>query len=122
MIYRTGRSLKLIATYAALAFMLVASVFLTVFEFSPAAAEQAQRTTGTEEHDALFGALQAAKSEREARQIEDQIWRHWMAAAPDAETGRLLRDAMDRRESFDLEGAHLILTEAIERSPDTNRR
>lgn len=118
MIYLSDQSLRQSLANTILAFFFAASAFLVVLAFTPETAAQVQQTRSAAEREALFDTLKTARSEHEAQQIEDQIWRHWMAAAPDAETGRLLRDAMNRRESYDLEGARLILNDAIERSPD----
>lgn len=118
MTYLPGDTLRRSFAYTTMSLLFAASTCLAVMAFPPVTTAQTQQTTGTAEREALFNALESASSEHEARQIEDQIWRHWMAAAPDAETGRLLRDAMNRRESYDLEGARLILNDAIERAPD----
>ena len=44
------------------------------------------------------------------------IWRVWMQA-PDARTGELVREAMARREVYDLAGAKSLLDEAADRAP-----
>lgn len=72
---------------------------------------------GAGAHDRLFEALKAAPDEATARAIEDRIWRIWMQA-PDERTGELVREAMARREVYDLAGAKSLLDEAAARAPD----
>ncbi|WP_417669902.1 tetratricopeptide repeat protein [Roseibium sp.] len=67
--------------------------------------------------DDLFAALKAAQEETAAREIEHQIWQHWLDSSPDAETRQLIDKAMSRREQYDFEGARLLLNEAVEQSP-----
>ncbi|MEX6508011.1 hypothetical protein [Jiella sp. M17.18] len=67
--------------------------------------------------DRLFEALRSARSEAAARAAESAIWQMWMQA-PDTETGRLLAEAMRRRESYDFAGARELLDEAVARAPN----
>lgn len=84
----------------------------------PSAGEGAAKAdAGAGADDRLFEALKAAPDERAARVIEDRIWRFWMQA-PDARTGELVREAMARREVYDLAGAKSLLDEAAARAPD----
>lgn len=68
--------------------------------------------------DALFDALKSAKTEAEARLVEDQIWWFWLGEAPDTETRHLVDEAMRKRDSYDFEGARLLLNDAVKRAPD----
>lgn len=68
--------------------------------------------------DALFAALKAAASEREARAIEAEIWEGWIDAAPTPEINAMTREAMDKRASYDFEGARVLLNEVVARAPD----
>ena len=72
----------------------------------------------SDEKDALFDALKSAKTEAEARLIEDSIWWYWLGEAPDTETRHLVDEAMRKRDGYDFEGARLLLNDAIERAPD----
>ncbi len=72
----------------------------------------------SEEKDALFAALKSAKTEQEARLVEDQIWWFWLGEAPDTETRHLVDEAMRKRDSYDFEGARLLLNDAVKRAPD----
>jgi len=73
--------------------------------------------TYADENDRLFGFLGAAKTEAEARSIEDEIWRHWFLA-PDAKAAELMGRAMERRRNYDFAGAVEILDELIAANPD----
>lgn len=66
----------------------------------------------------LFAALKNAATEAEGRAAEAAIWRHWMQAAPDAATRRLVEEAMDRRGSYDFAGARALLDAAVAAAPD----
>ncbi|WP_346894318.1 tetratricopeptide repeat protein [uncultured Roseibium sp.] len=72
----------------------------------------------SDDKDALFDALKSAKTEAEARLIEDSIWWFWLDEAPDTETRHLVDEAMRKRDGYDFEGARLLLNDAIERAPD----
>ncbi len=66
----------------------------------------------------LFATLKNAATEAEGRAAEAAIWRHWMEAAPDAATRRLVEEAMDRRGSYDFAGARALLDTAVAAAPD----
>ena len=72
----------------------------------------------SDDKDALFDALKSAKTEAEARLIEDRIWWFWLGEAPDTETRHLVDEAMRKRDGYDFEGARLLLNDAIECAPD----
>lgn len=80
----------------------------------PAEAERSLHPTETR----LFAALKNAATEAEGRAAESAIWRHWMQAAPDAATRRLVEEAMDRRGSYDFAGARALLDAAVAAAPD----
>ena len=73
--------------------------------------------TYADENDRLFGFLGAAKTEAEARSIEDEIWRHWFLA-PDTKAAELMRQAMEKRSNYDFAGAVALLDELIAANPD----
>ena len=79
---------------------------------------EAPSKPGAQLHDRLFIALKAATSEAEGRAIENEIWRFWLAEAPDSETRALIEDAMTKRGVYDTEGAEALLDEAIAKSPN----
>jgi len=68
--------------------------------------------------DALFAALKTAANERAARAIEAEIWEGWIDAAPTPEINAMTRAAMDKRASYDFEGARIVLNEVVARAPD----
>ncbi|GAB4543667.1 MAG: hypothetical protein Tsb0019_42470 [Roseibium sp.] len=69
------------------------------------------------ERDALFDALKNAPSEIEAEKIEDEIWKSWLAEAPTADIRTKVDTAMERRDSYDLQGAKDLLDEVVEEAP-----
>ncbi|MEQ9836944.1 MAG: hypothetical protein RLN64_09970 [Roseitalea porphyridii] len=69
------------------------------------------------EGDRLFAFLARARTEAEARAMEDEIWRHWMRA-PDAAAAELMAKAMERRTSYDLAGAVAILDDLVVLAPE----
>ncbi|MCB8837814.1 tetratricopeptide repeat protein [Aurantimonas sp. VKM B-3413] len=99
-----------------LALLLVAALLPLPGAAQPAGSGPSASTVDRTERARLFEALRAAPNERAARVLEDAIWRLWMVA-PDTETGRLLKAAMSRRESYDFAGARELLDKAAERAP-----
>lgn len=65
----------------------------------------------------LFAALAAAPTEAQGRAVEDEMWRFWLALAPDPDTRKLVDRAMSLRESYDLAGAEALLDDAVARAP-----
>jgi tetratricopeptide (TPR) repeat protein len=82
-----------------------------------AAALRGESQAHEAEGDRLFRFLAMARTEADARAVEDEIWRHWMLA-PNAEAGELMARAMDRRRNFDLAGGVAVLDELIALAPD----
>ena len=82
----------------------------------PAEAE-APANPGEVLHDRLFAALKAARNEAEGQAIENEIWRFWLADAPDSATRSLVDEAMKKRGVYDTEGAEALLDEAVAKSP-----
>jgi tetratricopeptide (TPR) repeat protein len=78
---------------------------------------QAQNQTAAREREALFAALATAKTEPEAREIEDRIWQFWLRA-PDEESQRLLDAAIQAQRRMDYAWALHHLAELIKRAPD----
>jgi tetratricopeptide (TPR) repeat protein len=64
----------------------------------------------------LFAELSAAKSDAEARQVEDRIWEIWLTA-PDAESQSLLEESKQAQNTFDYQSALAALGKLIERAP-----
>lgn len=85
---------------------------------APLAERTAKARPGAQLHDRLFVALKAARSEADGRAIENEIWRFWLAEAPDSETRALIDEAMKKRGVYDTEGAEALLDDAISKSPN----
>ncbi|WP_224406922.1 tetratricopeptide repeat protein [Afifella sp. IM 167] len=69
------------------------------------------------ELDRLFAMLAKARSEPEARQIENRIWQAWMVG-PDRRTSEMMQDAMKARSDFDYDKALSIIEEVIKMEPE----
>lgn len=65
----------------------------------------------------LFSALKSATSEKEARQIEHEIWQYWLDLAPEPEIRAMVDQGMRHRSSYDFEAAEKILDKAVEVAP-----
>ncbi len=118
---RVAKSMRSLSCVAALL------LALPLVALGPAAATTTQGDHGltlqgdpaqrAQEHDQLFEALAAAKSEDEARTIADQIWHFWFRP-PSAEAGTLMSQAMERRQAYDLAGGVAILDKLVVLAPD----
>lgn len=65
----------------------------------------------------LMHQLPDSANERAARQITNQMWEIW-ATAPDAHAQDLLDEGMQRRSSYDFDGAITAFTALIDYCPD----
>jgi tetratricopeptide (TPR) repeat protein len=86
------------------------------------AAESPQSATpagelARERRTELFAALASAKTEADAREIEDKIWTLWLTP-PDEEGKRLLEESRQAQLRFDYGSALAALTKLTERAPD----
>jgi tetratricopeptide (TPR) repeat protein len=101
----------------------LAALLALACAFPPAARAQSPSTppgtseSAAKERAALFAELAAAKSEPEARQIEERIWNFWFRA-PDAESQRLLDLSKYAQLKFDYGNAFARLDELIKHAPD----
>jgi tetratricopeptide (TPR) repeat protein len=77
----------------------------------------AASASAAQERAALFAALAAARSEPEARRIEDRIWKFWLTA-PDAKAQSLMDETKKEMAQFNYVGALADLDELIRRAPD----
>ncbi len=97
------------------------SLFVAVLRPLPGLAEDAgirgAAAAYAAEGDRLFAFLEKARTEDEARAMEDEIWHHWMLA-PDAASADLMKQAMERRRDYDLAGAVGILDKLVALAPD----
>ncbi len=67
--------------------------------------------------DSLFMDLKHASSEAEARKLEQVIWRQWMLSG-DEKIDELMQQAMQKRRSYDFNGAVEVLNKVIKQKPD----
>ncbi len=72
--------------------------------------------SAAEERAALFAALAAAKSDAEARQIEDRIWAFWRSFADD-QSRQLLEQSKEAQLRFDYDEAIIYLKELVKHAP-----
>ena len=83
----------------------------------PDGAVQSSETTRADLREKLFTALKNARTELEARQIEDEIWRFWIQG-PDPQASEQISGIFAARRVYDLEKALRIANELTERLPD----
>ena len=69
-----------------------------------------------EERAKLFAELAAAKSDAEAREIEDRIWTFWRSFADD-ESKQLLEQSRQAQLRFDYDEAILYMKELVKHAP-----
>ena len=69
------------------------------------------------EREALFAALAAAKSDFEARAVEDRLWKFWLTP-PDEESRKLLEASRRANLEFNYNLSILNLKELTEHAPD----
>ena len=67
--------------------------------------------------DSLFMDLKHASSEKEARKLEQVIWKQWMLSGDDA-IDELMQEALQKRRSYDFNGAIEVLNKVIKNKPD----
>ncbi|WP_420407184.1 tetratricopeptide repeat protein [Hoeflea sp.] len=94
------------------AFLLQFTVLIGV-ALKPALAAE----TGDDIKARLFAALKNATTEKEARQIEHEIWQYWLDLAPEPEIRAMVDQGMRHRSSYDFEAAEKVLDEAVESAP-----
>lgn len=90
--------------------------------FAAAAADDAALLRGdpatyAKEGDQLFDLLATAKTEGDARVVEDEIWHHWFLP-PDPEAAGLMAQALEKRSAYDYAGAVEVLDKLIAANPD----
>ncbi|SFJ00917.1 tetratricopeptide repeat protein [Jannaschia pohangensis] len=71
----------------------------------------------TAQMDDLLAQMQTIETDREAREISNQMWEVWIEA-PDDAAQTLLDEGMDRRAVYDLEGAVTAFDALVEYCPD----
>jgi tetratricopeptide (TPR) repeat protein len=94
----TGRTCAVVLAIAALLWVL-ASATLRAAEPTPLPPAVGVTGSTAEERAALFAALAAAKSDAEAREIEDRLWTFWRGLADD-ESRQLLEKSHEAQLRF----------------------
>lgn len=97
----------------------------TVLMIAPLSAQEPQAPaeppglseSAARERAALFAELANAKTEPEAREIEERLWNFWFKA-PDAESQRLMNETKKAMVKSDYGGALTLLNQVIEHVPD----
>ena len=67
--------------------------------------------------DLLFDSLKNVTSEQDARKIENEIWKTWLRSG-DEKIDELMKEALRKRRSYNLNGALNILNQVIKVKPD----
>ncbi len=96
--------------------ILAAAPFSAIAQSSDGAVESGEATRATL-RDKLFTALKNARTELEARQIENEIWQFW-SQGPDPQATKQISGIFAARRAYDLKKALRIANELTERLPD----
>jgi tetratricopeptide (TPR) repeat protein len=96
--------------------LMLASATLRAAEPAPLPPAAALSESAAKERVALFAALAAAKSDAEAREIEERLWTFWRSLA-DEQSRQLLEQSREAQLRFDYAEALLYNKEAVKRAP-----
>ena len=96
--------------------LVVVSATLHAAEPAPLAPATGLSDSAAKERAALFAALAAAKSDAEAREIEERLWTFWRSFADD-ESRQLLEHSREAQLRFDYAEALLYNKEAVKHAP-----
>jgi tetratricopeptide (TPR) repeat protein len=102
--------------FAAALLLVLASATLRAAEPAPLPPAAALSESAAKERSALFAALAAAKSDAEAREIEERLWTFWRGLA-DEQSRQLLEQSREAQLRFDYAEALLYNKEAVKRAP-----
>ena len=100
------------------AVLLLALATATLHAAEPASLPPAVGVSGeaAKERAALFAELAAAKSDAEAREVEDRLWTFWRSLADD-ESRQLLEQSHEAQLRFDYAEALIYNKAVVERAP-----
>jgi len=101
---------------AAALLLMLAGASLRAAEPSPIPPAVGSSDSAAKERAALFTALAAAKSDAEAREIEDRLWTFWRSSADDY-ARQLLQESHDAQLRFDYDEATLYMKELVKHAP-----
>jgi tetratricopeptide (TPR) repeat protein len=96
--------------------LMLANVTLRAAEPAPLPPAVGLSESAAKERTALFAALAAAKSDAEAREIEERLWTFWRGLA-DEQSRQLLEQSREAQLRFDYAEALLYNKEAVKRAP-----
>jgi tetratricopeptide (TPR) repeat protein len=94
----------------------LASATLRAAEPAPLPPAVGLSESAAKERAALFAALAVAKSDAEAREIEERLWTFWRSLADD-ESRRLLEQSREAQLRFDYAEALLYNREVVKHAP-----
>jgi tetratricopeptide (TPR) repeat protein len=96
--------------------LMLAGATLRAAEPAPLPPAVGLSQSAAEERAALFAALAAAKSDAEAREIEERLWTFWRSLADD-ESRQLLEQSRDAQLRFDYAEALLYNNAVVKHAP-----
>ena len=101
---------------AAALLLVLASTALRATEPAPLPPAVGLSQSAAKDRAALFAALAAAKSDAEAREVEERLWTFWRSLADD-ESRQLLEQSRQAQLRFDYAEALLYNKEVVKRAP-----
>jgi tetratricopeptide (TPR) repeat protein len=96
--------------------LMLASAALRAAEPAPLPPAVGLSESAAKERAVLFAALAAAKSDTEAREVEDRLWTFWRSLADD-ESRQLLEQSREAQLRFDYDEALLYNKEVVRHAP-----
>jgi tetratricopeptide (TPR) repeat protein len=96
--------------------LMLASATLRAAEPAPPPPAVGLNESAAKERAALFAALAAAKSDAEAREVEERLWTFWRGLADDG-SRQLLEQSREAQLRFDYAEALLYNKEVVKRAP-----
>jgi tetratricopeptide (TPR) repeat protein len=96
--------------------LMLASATLRAAEPAPLPPAVGLSESAARERTALFAALAAAKSDAEAREIEERLWNFWRSLADD-ESRQLLEQSREAQLRFDYAEALIYNKEVVKHAP-----
>ncbi|HLN37442.1 MAG TPA: hypothetical protein VK337_06635, partial [Xanthobacteraceae bacterium] len=100
----------------ATALLMLANATLRAAEPAPLPPAVGLSESAAKERAALFAALAAAKSDAEAREIEERLWTFWRSLADD-ESRQLLEQSREAQLRFDYAEALIYNKEVVKHAP-----
>jgi tetratricopeptide (TPR) repeat protein len=105
-----------IRIFAVALLLILVAATLRAAEPTPLPPAAGLSESAAKERATLFAALAVAKSDADARQIEDRIWTFWRSFA-DEESRHLLEESREAQLRFDYTEAILYMKELVKHAP-----